>query len=54
MLTDLKLKNLKIKNKSYKLADRDGLYVLVTAAGSMLFRYDYRLNGRRETLSLGK
>jgi hypothetical protein len=54
MLTDLKLKTLKPKAKPYKVKDRDGLYVLVTTAGSLLFRYDYRLNGRRETLALGR
>jgi hypothetical protein len=54
MLADLKLKNLKAKEKPYKVADRDGLYVLVTTAGSLLFRYDYRINGLRETLALGR
>jgi hypothetical protein len=27
MLTDLKLKNLKAKEKPYKVVDRDGLYL---------------------------
>lgn len=54
MLTDLKLKNLKANEKPYKVADRDGLYVLVTPAGSLLLRYDYRINSRRETLALGR
>lgn len=54
MLTDLKLKSLKARTKPYKAADRDGLYVRVTPAGALLFRYDYRLNRRRETLALGR
>lgn len=54
MLTDLKLKNLKPTAKARKIADRDGLYVLATTAGAILFRYDYRINGRRETLALGR
>ncbi|WP_101743505.1 Arm DNA-binding domain-containing protein, partial [Klebsiella aerogenes] len=29
MLTDIKLKNLKPKDKLYKVTDRDGLYVAV-------------------------
>lgn len=33
MLTDTKLKHLKAREKNYKIADRDGLYVLVTPAG---------------------
>lgn len=54
MLTDSKIKSLKPKNKLYKVADRDGLYVSVTPTGTITFRYDYRLNGRRETLTIGK
>jgi len=54
MLTDTKLKNLKPRDKLYKVADRDGLYVAVLTSGSVSFRYDYRLNGRRETLTIGK
>ncbi|TQE41763.1 tyrosine-type recombinase/integrase [Aggregatibacter actinomycetemcomitans] len=54
MLTDSKIKSLKPKDKLYKVADRDGLYVSVTPAGTITFRYDYRINGRRETLTIGK
>lgn len=54
MLTDIKLKNLKPKDKLYKVTDRDGLYVSVLTSGTVSFRYDYSINGRRETLTLGK
>ena len=54
MLTDTKLNNLKSKEKLYKLSDRDGLYVTVGPAGTVAFRYDYRINGRRETLTIGR
>ena len=54
MLTDLKLKSLKPRDKAYKVADRDGMYVTVSPAGTVSFRYDYRLNGRRETLTIGR
>lgn len=54
MLTDTKIKSLKPKDKPYKVADRDGLYVTVSSAGTITFRYDYRINGRRETLTIGK
>ncbi len=54
MLTDTKLKNLKPKEKIYKVSDRDGLYVAVLTSGSVSFRYDYRINGRRETLVIGQ
>jgi integrase len=54
MLTDAAIKALKPKDKVYKVTDRDGMYVHVTPTGMLSFRMDYRLNGRRETLYLGK
>lgn len=40
--------------KPYKVSDRDGMYVTVLKSGVILFRYDYRLNGRRETFVIGQ
>ncbi len=54
MLTDTELKNLKGSKKLYKVTDRDGLYVAVSPKGTVTFRLDYRLNGRRETLTIGR
>ena len=54
MLTDIALKKLKAKEKIYKIADRDGMYVAVAPSGQITFRYDYRVNGRRETLTIGR
>ncbi len=54
VLTDTKLKSLKPRDKLYKIADRDGLYVAVTASGTVSFRYDYHINGHRETVTLGR
>ena len=54
MLSDTTLKNLKPQASTYKMTDRDGMYVTVSPRGTITFRYDYRLNGRRETLSLGR
>lgn len=53
MLTDTKLKALKPKEKLYKVADRDGLYVAVLKSGAISFRYDYRINDRHETIAIG-
>lgn len=53
MLTDAALRNIRAKSKPYKMTDRDGLYVLVSPAGGIAFRYDYRFNGRRETVTFG-
>ena len=54
MLTETTLKHLKPKDAVYKVADRDGMYVTVSVVGTISFRFDYRLNGRRETLTLGR
>jgi hypothetical protein len=54
MLTDTKLRNLKPQGKLYKVQDRDGLYVAVTPAGSISFRYNYCINGRQETITFGR
>lgn len=54
MLTDTKLRNFKPKEKLYKVNDRDGLYVAVTAAGSISFRYNYSINGRQKTITFGR
>jgi hypothetical protein len=50
VLTDTALKNLRPKARAYKSTDRDGMYVYVSTGG----RYDYRFNGRRETMTLGR
>ena len=54
MLTDTKLRNLKPQEKLYKVPDRDGLYVAVTPAGGVSFRYNYVISGRQETLTIGR
>lgn len=54
MLTDTKLRALKPTGKLYKIPDRDGLYAAVTPTGAVSFRFNYRLNGRQETLTLGR
>ena len=54
MLTDTALRSLKPKQAPYKVTDRDGMYVTVSPKGTITFRYDYRLNSRRETLTLGR
>ena len=53
-LSDKGIRALKPKEKPYKAADGQGLYMLVTPQGSRLWRFDYRYQGKRLTLSLGK
>jgi integrase len=42
--------------KPAKLADGGGLYLFISASGSLLWRYDYRrrADGKRKTMSLGE
>lgn len=54
MLTDVAIKSLRPKEKVYKVADRDGMYVKVMPSGAISFMLDYRLNGRREMVQLGR
>jgi len=54
MLTDTMLRNLKPKEKGYKVSDRDGLDVYVLTSGTIPFRYNYATNGRQETLVIGR
>ena len=51
--TNTTVANAKPGKASYKISDRDGLYLLVTPAGGKLWRYDYRFGGKRKTLALG-
>lgn len=53
-LSDNKIKTSKPKEKEYKLADGDGLYVHIMPNGSKLWRLRYTLNGKSTTMSLGK
>ncbi|MGO9486852.1 MAG: Arm DNA-binding domain-containing protein [Rhodomicrobium sp.] len=48
------IRALKPKEKPYKATDGQRLYILVTTQGSRLWRFDYRFQGKRLTLSLGK
>jgi integrase len=52
-LSDLQIRKAKPKDKSYKLQDGGGMYLLITPAGGKLWRIDYRFAGRRKTLSIG-
>jgi hypothetical protein len=54
MLTDAAPQNFRPRAKIYKVTDRDGMYVVVATSGPITFRYDYRMNGRREALSIGR
>lgn len=52
-LTDLKIKQAKPKEKSYKIADERGLYIEISPAGGKWWRLKYRIDGKEKRLSLG-
>lgn len=52
-LTDTAIRNAKPGEKSIRLSDGGGLYLLINANGSKWWRMDYRIDGTRKTLSMG-
>ena len=53
MLTDLKIRKLKPRNREYSTADGYGLSIYVTPKGVKKWRYRYRFNGKATMISLG-
>lgn len=53
MLTDAKIKAARPTEKPYKLADGEGLYLLVNPTGSRLWRFKYRYAGKEKLLAFG-
>lgn len=53
-LTDTAVRKAKTKAKNWKLSDERGLYLLVTAGGSKLWRFKYRFNGKEKKLAFGR
>jgi integrase len=54
MLTDSQIKSAKPKDKPYKLADANRLYLYVSTKGTRKFKLDYRLEGISKTLVIGE
>jgi integrase len=53
VLTDTQIKKSKPAEKSYKLSDSGGLFLLVATSGSKLWRLKYRFAGKEKLLSIG-
>lgn len=53
MLTEMQVKNARSKERDYKLADSEGLYLYVTAKGHRSWRMKYRFAGKERRLVLG-
>lgn len=52
-LSDAAIRKLKPKSDRYEVTDQDGLYIEVHPSGRLVWRYRYRLNGKREKYSIG-
>lgn len=49
-ISDIKVRNLKPKDKPYKVSDFEGLFVLVKVSGSKSWRFKYRIDGKEKLL----
>ena len=52
-LSDNRLKNLKPKERPYRMADGEGLSIQIEPSGSKLWRFRYRIAGSEKMLSMG-
>ena len=46
-LSDTAIRAMKLREKPYKMYDRDGLFLLVNPGGSKLWRWRYRFTARK-------
>ena len=53
MLTDVKIRALKPRERAYRVSDGDGLALEVTPQGKFLWRFRYRWSGKERMISLG-
>ncbi|WP_299532879.1 integrase arm-type DNA-binding domain-containing protein [uncultured Herbaspirillum sp.] len=53
-LTDREIQAIKPSSKPQKLVDGDGLYLYVSTNGTKSWRFDYRFQSKRYTLTIGK
>ena len=52
-LTDIKVRKAKPQEKSYKLSDSGGLFLLIAPNGSKYWRFKYRIEGKEKLLAIG-
>lgn len=54
MLTDKQVKALKAKDKPYKVADYNGLRIVVRPTGVKVWQMKYKVDGKEKTLTIGR
>ena len=54
LLTNPDVRNAKPKEKPYRLKDGDGLFLYVPPSGVRAWQFRYKINGKHQTLTLGK
>lgn len=52
-LTDIAIRKAKTREKPYKLADGQGMFLLITPPGGKLWRLKYRIDGSEKLLTMG-
>ncbi len=52
-LTQVGVEKAQAKESPYRLTDGDGLFLLVQPSGSKLWRWNYRFDGKQQTMSYG-
>ena len=52
-LSDAKARNAKPRTKPYKIADGEGLFLLITPSGGKYWRLKYFFAGKEKLLALG-
>ena len=53
MLTNIKIKTAKTKDKVYKMFDTNGLYIEIRPSGKKIWRVKYSFNGKEKTKTIG-
>jgi integrase len=53
-LTEQSVKAIRVTEKAQKFSDERGLYLYVTPSGLKSWRYDYRVEGKRVTVTFGR
>ena len=52
-LTDIAIRNAKPRDKAYKIADMQGLFLLISPSGAKLWRMKFRFGGAEKKLTFG-